>query len=90
MSRETHTQAQLEEEIKKYTTLSYRSPEMIDLFSNTPIDTKSDIWALGILLYKLSYFSLPFGESALAIQSGSFTFPDTPDIPEEIKAIISE
>jgi AP2-associated kinase len=37
MSRETHTQAQLEDEIKKYTTLSYRAPEMIDLFSNIPI-----------------------------------------------------
>ncbi|KAI6200599.1 Kinase domain protein [Aphelenchoides besseyi] len=90
MSRETHTQSQLEEEIKIYTTLSYRAPEMIDLFSNTPIGTKADIWALGILLYKLCYFQLPFGESALAIQSGNFTFPDTPFISNEIKAIISK
>ncbi|KAI6214304.1 Kinase domain protein [Aphelenchoides besseyi] len=89
MSRETHTQSQLEEEIKIYTTLSYRAPEMIDLFSNTPIGTKADIWALGILLYKLCYFQLPFGESALAIQSGNFTFPDTPFISNEIKAIIN-
>ena len=37
----------IEEEIKKYTTLSYRSPEMIDLYSNLSITTKSDIWALG-------------------------------------------
>ncbi|KAI6176223.1 Kinase domain protein [Aphelenchoides bicaudatus] len=89
MSRETHTQSQLEDEIKKYTTLSYRAPEMIDLFSNIPIDTKSDIWALGVLLFKLCYFTLPFGESAMAIQNGNFTFPETPEIPEEIKAIIN-
>uniref|UniRef100_A0A183BQ79 non-specific serine/threonine protein kinase n=1 Tax=Globodera pallida TaxID=36090 RepID=A0A183BQ79_GLOPA len=79
----------MEEEIQRYTTLSYRAPEMIDLYSGIPIDTKSDMWALGILLYKLCYFLLPFGESALAIQSGLFTFPDSPPIPDEIKAIIN-
>ena len=34
----------VEEEIKKYTTLSYRSPEMIDLYSGTPLTSKLDIW----------------------------------------------
>lgn len=37
MSKETHEQSFIEEEIKRYTTLSYRAPEMIDLFSGTPI-----------------------------------------------------
>lgn len=32
--------------------------------------------ALGCLLYKLCFFTLPFGESTLAIQSGNFTIPD--------------
>jgi hypothetical protein len=31
-----------------------------------------------VLLYKLCYFNLPFGESPLAIQSGSFPIPDSP------------
>ncbi len=72
----TTTIYEIEEEIKKYTTLSYRSPEMIDLYSGRPITTKCDIWALGCLLYKLCFFSLPFGESTLAIQNATFTIPD--------------
>lgn len=34
----------VEEEIKRYTTLSYRSPEMIDMYSGKVISTKADIW----------------------------------------------
>lgn len=34
----------VEEEIKRYTTLSYRAPEMVDMYSGKPITTKSDIW----------------------------------------------
>jgi len=66
----------VDEDIKKYTTLSYRAPEMVDLYSGKSITTKADIWALGCLLYKLCFFSLPFGESTLAIQNGNFSFPD--------------
>ncbi|XP_069070301.1 AP2-associated protein kinase 1 isoform X11 [Pleurodeles waltl] len=66
----------VEEEIKKYTTLSYRAPEMVNLYSGKVITTKADIWALGCLLYKLCYFTLPFGESQVAICDGNFTIPD--------------
>ena len=38
--------------------------------------SKLDIWALGVLLYKLCFFTLPFGESTLAITSGKFNFPN--------------
>ncbi|XP_059617361.1 uncharacterized protein LOC132262196 isoform X1 [Phlebotomus argentipes] len=66
----------VEEEIKKYTTLSYRAPEMVDLYTGRNITTKADIWALGCCLYKMCFFTLPFGESTLAIQSGNFVIPD--------------
>ena len=66
----------LEEEIQRYTTLSYRAPEMIDLYSRKPITLKSDSWAMGCLLYKLMYNVMPFGDSILAIQNGTFTLPD--------------
>lgn len=72
----THGLTNVEEEIQKYTTLSYRAPEMVDLYSGKSITTKADIWALGCLLYKLCFFTLPFGESTLAIQSGNFSIPD--------------
>ncbi|GFT97321.1 AP2-associated protein kinase 1 [Nephila pilipes] len=79
---------QAEEEIKKYTTLSYRAPEMIDLYCGKTITTKVDIWALGCLLYKLCFFSLPFGESALAIQGGNFSIPDNSRYSKNVHSLI--
>lgn len=39
-----HGATAVEEEIKRYTTLSYRSPEMVDMYCGKPITTKADIW----------------------------------------------
>ncbi|XP_032085867.1 AP2-associated protein kinase 1 isoform X3 [Thamnophis elegans] len=78
----------VEEEIKKYTTLSYRAPEMVNLYSGKLITTKADIWALGCLLYKLCYFTLPFGESQVAICDGNFTIPDNSRYTQEMHCLI--
>ncbi|KRZ54386.1 AP2-associated protein kinase 1 [Trichinella nativa] len=89
LSLSTHPYNVVEEEITRFTTLSYRSPEMVDLYSSQPITTKADIWALGVMLYKLCYFSLPFNESAFAIQNASFSFPSEPVYSIEIQALIA-
>ncbi|CEF60110.1 Numb-associated kinase [Strongyloides ratti] len=89
LSLKTHGLNYIIEEINKCTTLSYRAPEMVDLYEENTIGVSSDIWALGVLLFKLCYFQLPFGESSLAIQNGHFTFPDNKHIPESLKALIS-
>ncbi|XP_072341735.1 AP2-associated protein kinase 1-like isoform X2 [Scyliorhinus torazame] len=78
----------VEDEIKKYTTLSYRAPEMVNLYCGKTITTKADIWALGCLLYKLCFFTLPFGESQVAICDGSFTIPDSSKYSSEMHCLI--
>uniref|UniRef100_A0A3B5L624 non-specific serine/threonine protein kinase n=1 Tax=Xiphophorus couchianus TaxID=32473 RepID=A0A3B5L624_9TELE len=78
----------VEEEIKKYTTLSYRAPEMVNLYNNKIITTKADVWALGCLLYKLCFFTLPFGESQVAICDGSFTIPDNSRYSYDLHCLI--
>ncbi len=88
LNTNTHGIANVEEEIQKYTTLSYRAPEMVDLYAGKNITTKADIWALGCLLYKLMFFNLPFGESILAIQSGTFSIPDNSKYSKELHQLI--
>ncbi|KAG0283386.1 hypothetical protein BGZ96_012239 [Linnemannia gamsii] len=69
----------LEEEINNHTTLQYRAPEMLDLYMRKGIDEKIDIWALGVLLYKLCYYTTPFEEQGqLAILNVRYTIPDHP------------
>lgn len=70
---------QLSDEIGKYTTLQYRAPELCDLYQKRGISTKIDMWALGVLFYKLCYFTTPFEEQGtLAILNCKYTFPNYP------------
>ncbi|KAI8899104.1 kinase-like domain-containing protein [Globomyces pollinis-pini] len=80
----------LEEEISKYTTLQYRAPEMCDLYQKSGMNEQVDIWALGVLLYKLCYYTTPFEESGkMSIMNGTFTFPSFPVYSDNIKSLIS-
>jgi AP2-associated kinase len=55
----------VEDDIARNTTLQYRAPEQVDAWSNKHISEKVDIWALGVLLYKLMFFEDAFGEATL-------------------------
>ncbi|KAI9290824.1 kinase-like protein [Neoconidiobolus thromboides FSU 785] len=82
---------QLEIELDSCTTLQYRAPETIDLYMRRGLGEKMDIWALGILLYKLCYFITPFEEvGKLAILNCKFEFPAKPMIPNPILKLIND
>ncbi|XP_034726868.1 cyclin-G-associated kinase isoform X1 [Etheostoma cragini] len=66
----------VEDEITRNTTPAYRTPEMIDLYSNFPINDKQDIWALGCILYLLCFKQHPFEDGAkLQIVNGKYSIP---------------
>lgn len=66
--------------IQKTTTQIYRAPEMIDLFSVTQLNEKTDIWALGCIFFTSTLLKNCFREgenlqilrgSAASVDSGS-------------------
>lgn len=80
----------VDEDVQRHTTMQYRSPEMIDVYRKLPIDEKSDIWALGVLLYKLCYYTTPFEEQGqLAILNASYKFPSYPAFSDRLKHLIA-
>ncbi|KAF5366947.1 hypothetical protein D9757_010839 [Collybiopsis confluens] len=80
----------LEEDLNRHTTLQYRAPEMIDPHLRRPIDEKSDVWALGVLLYKLCYYTTPFEEHGpLAILNVQYRIPPYPVYSPQMNALIA-
>ena len=81
----------IEDDIQRHTTLQYRSPEMIDVYRGQSINEKSDIWALGVLLYKLCYYTTPFEEQGqMAILNAKFRYPPTPPFSNRTKSLIGK
>ncbi|CCF60204.1 hypothetical protein KAFR_0J01370 [Kazachstania africana CBS 2517] len=77
-------------DIMKNTTAQYRSPEMLDLSKGLPINEKSDIWALGVFLYKLCYYTTPFEKNGgeAAILQARFQYPSYPMYSDRLKNLI--
>ncbi|KAF9024135.1 hypothetical protein BDZ89DRAFT_1017791 [Hymenopellis radicata] len=79
----------LEMDLNRHTTLQYRAPEMVDLYLRRPVDEKSDVWALGVLLYKLCYYTTPFEEHGpLAILNVMYKIPPYPVYSPQMNALI--
>lgn len=79
----------LEADLNRSTTLQYRAPEMVDVYLRRPIDEKSDVWALGVLLYKLCYYTTPFeAHGPLAILHVQYSIPGYPVYSKEMNALI--
>lgn len=89
----------LHDDIMQHTTPQYRAPEMIDLSRGFPVDDKSDVWALGVFLYKLCYFITPFElpnqrtlqdlEQLILACQNTFRFPSSPRYSSRLQNIIS-
>ncbi|XBW35447.1 hypothetical protein QEN19_001013 [Hanseniaspora menglaensis] len=86
--------AYLSQDIYLHTTPQYRAPEMIDLYRSLPIDEKSDIWALGVFLYKLIFYITPFEMTGqFAILHSRYDIPSTkisPNLTNLIVIMLSE
>ncbi|CAI4065534.1 hypothetical protein SUVZ_09G0740 [Saccharomyces uvarum] len=79
----------VQHDILTNTTAQYRSPEMIDLYRGLPIDEKSDIWALGVFLYKICYYTTPFEKSGeAAILHARYQYPSFPQYSDRLKNLI--
>ncbi|KAJ3399393.1 hypothetical protein HDU80_007996 [Chytriomyces hyalinus] len=79
----------LEDEVERVTTLQYRAPELCDLYMRMGISEKVDVWALGVLLYKLCYFVTPFEDKGkLAILNGRYDIPNRPQYSSDIAHLI--
>ncbi|SCU90887.1 LAMI_0E03972g1_1 [Lachancea mirantina] len=80
----------VQHDILKNTTAQYRAPEMIDLYRGFAVNEKSDIWALGIFLYKLCYYTTPFEKTGeVAILHSKFQFLAFPQYSDRMKNLIS-
>jgi len=68
----------LEDELAKYSTPMYRAPEMLDTWSNFPVNQSVDIWAAGLVLYSICFNKHPFDDSnKLAIVNGNYKIPSS-------------
>lgn len=71
-----NTRNALEDKLAMFTTPMYRAPEQLDTWENRLIGPKTDIWALGCILYVLCFQKHPFDDSAkLRIINGNYTLP---------------
>ncbi|KAJ7083388.1 hypothetical protein B0H15DRAFT_1024206 [Mycena belliarum] len=80
----------LEADLNRHTTLQYRAPEMVDPYLRRAVDEKSDVWALGVLLYKLCYYTTPFEEHGpLAILNVQYRIPPYPVYSTQLNGLIA-
>lgn len=77
------------DDIQRNTTPNYRSPEMCDLYRRQVINFKSDVWAIGGILFKLATFKDAFPDgSNLQILNCNYRWPTDRNVHPKIKKIV--
>lgn len=89
-TRNAEERQDAEEHIQKETTQMYRAPEMVDLYLRPTLTEKTDIWAMGCMLYAMCFLIHPFQDgSSLGILNAKIHFPnDSPFNPDTTHALI--
>jgi len=98
ISVKSKRQAQsIQDEAAEKSTLPYRAPELFQVEIDDVINTKTDIWSLGCILYSLIYLEGPFdkfwlkGDSVhLAIQSLNFDKTRLASYSEGLRTLIDD
>lgn len=50
----------VQDEASRHSTLPFRAPELFDVSSDAVLDSRTDVWSLGCLLYALRFGYSPF------------------------------
>jgi len=58
------------------------------LKSGYPVGSAVDIFALGIILYSMMYFKLPFKDDKLAHLNAIVTYPQTPKYSVKLQSLL--
>ena len=74
-------------------TASYTPPEYFDCPSQFSFDERTDVWALGCLLYAMGFGKSPFdteenGSCALAVLSGRVYYPENHPYSKQFRSLI--
>ena len=79
----------LESDVQRFTTPSYRAPELVDLFSGKQVTEQVDVWALGCVLYSMAFKKHAFGTEGtnLAILNGRYVIPPSTHFSDQYLAL---
>lgn len=95
---EIHSSAEakhFEDMAAQHCSMFYRAPELFHVESHSFLDERTDIWALGCLLYAICFFKSPFetayehgGSVALAVVGGNVRIPDDSKYSQDLHDLI--